>query len=83
MSRTRMDGQARQPTGCSETQSGEAGTRGRDVGDELLKGRRQVLNLTGGWDFVPQRGSAGVIQAKGTPKVRHQRERQPGSKWGH
>ena len=46
MSRTRMDGQARQPTGCSETQSGEAGTSGRDVGEELLKGRRQVLNLT-------------------------------------
>lgn len=76
MSRTRTDGQAGQPTGCSET-------GGKDVGEELLKGGRQVLNLTGGWDFIPQRGSAGIIQAKGTPKVRHQRERQPGSKWGH
>lgn len=65
MSQTRMDGQAGQSTGCSETQSGEAGGGVRDVGEELLKGQRQVLNPTGGWDFVPQEGQTGASRQRG------------------
>ena len=41
---------------------------GREVGEESLKGRRQALNLREGWDFLLQRGAAGVIQAKEIPK---------------
>lgn len=64
MSQTRMDGQADNPQAVLRHRVG-GWWRVRDVGEELLKGQRQVLNPTGVTSSHKE-GQSGVIQAKGT-----------------